>query len=75
MFALMSDEELKEAYGYYRECLGEERGIQQGLQQGTQQRAISDIKTLMKNLNLTAEQAMQALGIPECDYDTYMKLI
>ena len=75
MFALMSDEELKEAYGYYRECLGEERGLQQGLQQGTQQRAISDIKTLMKNLNLTAEQAMKALGIHESDYDTYMKLL
>ena len=34
MFALMSDEEMKEAYGDYRESIGEERGIEIGEARG-----------------------------------------
>ena len=61
MFALLSDEELKEAYGDYRENIGEEKGIQKGKAEGK----VEDIQNLMNNLNLTAEQAMTALGIPQ----------
>ena len=34
MFALLSDEELKEAYGDYRESIGEERGLKIGEERG-----------------------------------------
>ena len=67
MFALLSDEELKEAYGDYRHRQGGEEGIEQS--------KISDIKNLMKNLKLTAEQAMEALGIDKGEFSKYMSML
>ncbi|WP_028241922.1 hypothetical protein [Pseudobutyrivibrio ruminis] len=57
MFALLSDEELKEAYGDYRESIGRE------------EEKIEDIQKIMNNLNLTAEQAMTALRIAKEDFE------
>ena len=42
---------------------GIEKGLKQGLQQGLQTARYNDVKNLMKNLNLTCEQAIKALGI------------
>ena len=67
MFALLSDEELKEAYGDYRH--------RQGIEEGIEQSKISDIKNLMKNLKLTAEQAMEALGIDKGEFSKYMSML
>ena len=67
MFALLSDEELKEAYGDYRH--------RQGVEEGIEQSKISDIKNLMKNLKLTAEQAMEALGIDKGEFSKYMSML
>ena len=39
------------------------------------QRAVSDIKSIMTNLKLTLEQAMDALGIPQTDRSIYMGLV
>ncbi|WP_458459407.1 hypothetical protein [Pseudobutyrivibrio sp.] len=64
MFALLSDEELKEAYGDYRESIGKTEGKAEG--------KVEDIQNLMNNLNLTAEQAMTALGIKEEDFEKYL---
>lgn len=75
MFALLSDEELKEAYGDYRHRQGVEEGRKEGIEQGIEQSKISDIKNLMKNLKLTAEQAMEALGIDKCEFSKYMSML
>ena len=71
MFALLSDEELKEAYGDYRH----RQGVEKGRKQGIEQSKISDIKNLMKNLKLSAEQAMEALGIDKGDFSKYMPIL
>ena len=34
-----------------------------------------DIKELMKNMKLTAEQAMKALGIPDADQSKYSAML
>ena len=75
MFALLSDEELKEAYGDYRHRQGVEEGRKEGIEQGIEQSKISDIKNLMKNLKLTAEQAMEALGIDKGEFSKYMSML
>ena len=36
---------------------------------------LDDLHNLMKNLGLSVEQAMEALGIPKEDYPKYMSLL
>ena len=36
---------------------------------------IESIRNLMKNLKLTAEQAMEYIGIPKSEYSKYMNLL
>lgn len=50
---------------------GNEKGLTQGIAQGT----AAAIRNLMKSLSFTEEQAMEALMIPESDYEKYRKLI
>lgn len=50
-----------------------EEGIQQGVQQGRQETLMESIANLMRNMKLTCEQAMAALGIPEADREWYAK--
>ena len=45
----------------------EQRGIRKGIQQCRRE----DINNLMKNLKMTCEQAMDALGIPEEEREEY----
>lgn len=63
MFALLSDEELKEAYGDYRESIGEERGL------------LTAIEKLMKNKGFSADEAMEILDIPEEKKEEYRALL
>ena len=50
-----------------RENIGIEKGIEKG--------KADSVKNLMKNLKLTAEQAMDALGIPKSDYNKYLTML
>ena len=54
---------------------GMQQGIQQGMQQGMQQNAISNIKSLMMNMNWTPLQAMDALSIPAEDQPKYAEML
>ena len=54
---------------------GLERGLEQGLEQGRIEATLSSIKNLMANLSLSAEQAMQALGIDESSQQQYLDLL
>ena len=49
--------------------------LNKGIKQGNQQTAISDIKSLMNNLNMTSKQAMDALSIPDTDQEKYAKML
>ena len=51
---------------------GFDNGFKRGMEQGMEQERLEVIKNLMKNLKLTAEKAMESLGIPESDYDKYL---
>ena len=54
---------------------GMQQGMQQGIQQGIQQTAVSNIRSLMANLNLTPKQAMDALSIPAADQPKYVEML
>ena len=51
------------------------RGAQWGEQRGSQQTAISNIKSLMTNMNWTPIQAMDALSIPPEDQKKYAEML
>ena len=44
-----------------------EEAVEKATERATENTQLAGIKNLIKNLNLTAEQAMAALGIPEHD--------
>ena len=46
-----------------------------GMRQGMQQNAVSNIRSLMANLNLTPKQAMDALSVPDENRAEYIKMI
>ena len=52
-----------------------EKGIAEGLAKGHTERALSDLRNLMETLNLTIEQAMAALKVPEGERQRYMDLL
>ena len=53
------------------EAKGIKLGIKQGIEQGIDANRLDNIKSLMKNLNLTAAQAMNVLEIPSTDQIKY----
>ena len=46
-----------------------EQGRERGLVQGREQNQIENIRSLMENLKLTAQQAMDALNIPMAEQE------
>ena len=50
-----------------------ERGYQKGYQEGFHMGVVFSLRNLMKNMTLTKEQAMEALGIPESEREEYAK--
>lgn len=55
--------------------LGEERGEQRGITIGEKRSTINSIKNLMKNMHLSAEEAMAAIGIEQSQYKQYLALL
>lgn len=49
----------------------EEMGIQKGIEQNT----IASIKSLIETLKLTAEEAMNALKVPDSDREKYFSML
>ena len=68
------DEIMKDKYEMY-EKRGREEGMECGIEQGIEQTRVISVKNLMKNLKLTAEQAMDALGIQKSEYSKYMRML
>ena len=46
-----------------------------GREEGREKTTILNIKNLMKNMKLTAEQAMEALGIDKSEFSKYMTML
>lgn len=45
----------------------ENRGIRKGIIQGREEEKLNSIRSLMKKLNLTLEQAMDVLDVPKSE--------
>ena len=54
---------------------GWKKGHQEGETQGKMMEKLSNLKSLMETLGLTAEQAMKALKVPEEEQEKYMKML
>ena len=44
-------------------------------EEGRIEEKLENIKKLMNNLNLTVEQAMEALDVPKADYDKFKAML
>ena len=86
MSVLTEDERFEEAY--HKMSKGKEpktmcevldrvenRGIQKGIQKGILKGKVIDIKNLMETLQLTLDQAMNALKIPQEERETLKEMI
>ena len=47
----------------------ENRGIRKGIIQGREEEKLNSIRSLMKKLNLTLEQAMDVLDVPKSEQE------
>lgn len=54
---------------------GWEKGLKKGVEEGMKRAGISALKNLMMNLNLSEEEAMNALQIPEAEREMYAELL
>ncbi len=52
-----------------------ERGIARGRAEGIAENTLSSIRTLMKNMGISVEQAMKLLEVPEAEQSKYRKLL
>ncbi|SFH99157.1 conserved hypothetical protein (putative transposase or invertase) [Pseudobutyrivibrio sp. OR37] len=57
------------------EAIIRHEGREEGREEGRQEAAVSNIRNLMKNMKLTAEQAMEALGIDKSEFSKYMTML
>lgn len=54
---------------------GHAEGHAEGRAEGIEEDSIIHIRNIMSNLKLTAEQAMEALGIAKSDYNKYINML
>jgi hypothetical protein len=55
--------------------LFKEEGRKEGREEGREEEKISNIKTMMETLKFTAQQAMNALKIPDADQKRYLTML
>ena len=53
----------------------ERRGMERGMENGKETERIFSIRSLMANLQLTAEKAMDALAIPKAEQERYKAML
>ena len=57
------------------ESRGIAKGLKQGREEGARSTLLSSIKSIMQNLGLSAEKAMETLNIPKSDWSKYMSML
>ena len=55
--------------------IGKKHGITIGEKRGEKRSTINSIRNLMKNMHLSAEEAMAAIGIEQSQYKQYLTLL
>ena len=56
-----------------REAL--EQGIERGIEQGIEQERLSNVRSLMANLQMSVQDVLAALGVPASEWPTYLAMI
>lgn len=54
---------------------GRKQGMQQGLEQGLQDALVSHLRSLVSKLGMPAEEALEALDVPEADRPRYLAML
>ena len=54
---------------------GNQERNSKGIQKGIEQNTIASIKSLIETLKLTAEEAMNALKVPDSDREKYFSML
>ena len=49
-----------------------EDGWEQGLAEGKEEAKLSAVRNIMRSLNLAADKALTAVGIPQAEWDNYL---
>ena len=55
------------------EQIGISKGVEIGITKGVETGTIDALKNIMNNLQMTAQQAMEAIGIPKDQQQTYLQ--
>ncbi len=51
------------------------QGMAQGMAQGIENAKLADIMSIMKNLGMSLDKALEALNVPKSDYAKYEELL
>lgn len=54
---------------------GIEQGIEQGVERGSQQKLLDNVRSMVRNLSMSAWQAMDALDVPKSDQQRYIAML
>ena len=52
-----------------------EEGMREGIMQGERATNLNNIRNIMRNMHLSAEKAMEAIGIEQSQYKQYLSLL
>lgn len=52
-----------------------QEGIEHGIEQGEERKLIDDLRSLMERLSLTAQEAFDALNVPEAKRPQYLAML
>ncbi len=52
---------------------GKREGIREGIKEGAEKTLLESVKNLMDTMKWSAEQAMEALKVPESEQEKYLK--
>ena len=50
-------------------------GIEKGIEQGIEQERLSSVRNVMRSFKVSAEKAMESLGIPKSEYNKYLTML
>ena len=50
-------------------------GREQGIEQGIEQERLSSVRNVMRSFKVSAEKAMESLGIPKSEYKKYLAML
>lgn len=54
---------------------GVEKGIEQGIEQGARDKLLENVRSMVKNLQITAQQALDALDVPRSEQARYISML